>query len=51
MPHLIIIDFQPATMAFLTRSTLATQASKAREVGEEMEINYRIVDIDIGTRT
>jgi hypothetical protein len=51
MPHLIILHFQPTTMAFLTKSTLATQISKTLEIGEEMEINSRKVDIDVGTIT
>ncbi len=51
MPHLIMLDFQLAIMAFPTGSTLATQASEAREVSKEMEVNSREVDININTET
>jgi hypothetical protein len=34
-------------MTFLTESTLATQASEAREMGEEMEIDFHIMNIDV----
>jgi hypothetical protein len=51
MPHLVMPDFQPTTAAFLTRSTFATQANKAQEVGEVMEINSRIIAIKIGIGT
>lgn len=47
MPHLVMLDFQPLTMTFLTESTLATQASEAREMGEEMEIDFHIMNIDV----
>jgi hypothetical protein len=38
-------------MAFLTKSTLATQANKAWEVGEEMDIDSHRMGVDIGTKT
>jgi hypothetical protein len=46
-----MLDFQLAIMAFPTGSTLATQASEAREVSKEMEVNSREVDININTET
>jgi hypothetical protein len=50
MPHLVMPNFQPTAVAFPTRSTSATQTSEAREVGEEMEINFCRMDIDISTK-
>lgn len=51
MPHLVMLDFQLATMAFPTGSTLATQASEAWEGSKEMEINFCGVDINVNTET
>jgi hypothetical protein len=41
MPHLLMLDFQLATMAFLVISTSATQASEAWEVKKEMVADSR----------
>jgi hypothetical protein len=49
MPHLVMLDFQLVTMAFLTRSTLARQANEAQEVNKEMEINSRRANINVNT--
>jgi hypothetical protein len=38
-------------VAFLTRSTFATQANKTRKVGEEMEINSQGIATKIGIGT
>jgi hypothetical protein len=51
MPHLVMPNFQPTTMAFSTTSTFATQTNKAREVGEEMEINFHRATTKIGIGT
>jgi hypothetical protein len=51
MPHLVMPNFQPTIMAFLTRSTFATKANKARKVGEEMENNSRRTTTEIGKGT
>jgi hypothetical protein len=51
MPHLVMPNFQPTTMAFSTTSTFATQTKKAREVGEEMEINFHRATTKIGIGT
>jgi hypothetical protein len=48
MPHLVMLDFQPMTVAFSIGSTFATQANKAWEVGKEMEINSCGLVIEIG---
>jgi hypothetical protein len=48
MPHLVMLDFQPTTVAFFTRSTFGAQANKAQEVGEEMEINSHRIATEIG---
>jgi hypothetical protein len=50
MPHLVMPNFQPITMAFMIGSTLATQASEAREVGKEMEIDFCKVVIEVAIR-
>ncbi len=51
MPHLVMPNFQPVTVAFTIGSTSTTQANEAREVGEEIEIDYCEVDIDINIGT
>lgn len=51
MPHLVMPNFQPMTVALPTRSTSATQASEAREVGEKMEIDFHKVAINVGIET
>jgi hypothetical protein len=51
MPHLVMLDFQPTTVAFFTRSTFGAQANKAQEVGEEMEINSPKIATEIGIGT
>jgi hypothetical protein len=51
MPHLVMLDFQLVTMAFLIGSTLATQASEAQEVNKEMEINSRGANTNVSTNT
>jgi hypothetical protein len=50
MPHLVMQDFELMTMVFLTKSTSATQANKAWEVGKEMEIDFRKTTTKVGTR-
>jgi hypothetical protein len=49
MPYLVMLDFQPTTMAFPTESTFATQASEVWEVGEEMEIDSWGAVNEVGT--
>ncbi len=49
MPHLVMLDFQPTTEALLIGSTFATQASEAREVEEEMEIDSQGAMSEVGT--
>ncbi len=49
MPHLVMLDFQLATGALPIGSTFATQASEAREVEEEMEIDLQGATNEVGT--
>ncbi len=51
MPHLVMPNFQPTTMALPTRSTSPTQASEVREIGKEMEIDFHKVVTNVGIKT
>ncbi len=51
MPHLVMPNFQPVTMAFATGSTSTTRTSEAQEVGEEIEIDSCRVDTNVSTKT
>jgi len=48
MPHLVMPNFQPMTMAFSTTSTFATRANKAQKVSKKMKINSHRVATKIG---
>jgi hypothetical protein len=51
MLHLVMLDFQLMIMTFPIESTSATQASKAREGGEELEIDFCRSITNVGIKT
>ncbi len=51
MLHLVMLDFQLMIMTFPIESTSATQASKAWEGGEELEIDFCRSITNVGIKT
>jgi hypothetical protein len=50
MPNLVMLNFQPIVGALPIGSTSTTQANKAQEVEEEMEIELQEATSEVGTK-